>query len=166
MKNLRPCITIILFILTNLAYGQPGYLESVDCRIAKHGDSIVSFLMSKHQFDINNEPFKTEDYMPKIFVDKHLELFIDSSKSILLTQFGSMGNDANWYWGVFDSKRFCFFLKTKDPNFRSFIRMYDSKAATVITTYIKMTQRQRGRDKKQYRKIIDEKSGTVIRVTL
>lgn len=157
---------MFLFILTNLSYGQIGYLESKDYRFVKSADSIISFLISKRQFDVNKIPFKTGDYIPKIFVDKNLELFVDSSKSILLIQFGSMSNDANRFWGLFDSERFCFFLKTKDPNFQSFIKQYDSRIDAVITSYIKMTQRYKGRDKKQYRKIIDEKTGTVIKVTL
>ena len=168
MKVLRHYITIVLFFLTSFVYGQTGYYVAKDYRIAKHEDSIINFLISKQQFGINKTPFKTSDYEGKIYVRKYLELFSDSSKSVLLAQFGSLGDHTEVYWGLFTSEHFFFFRKISDVAFKRFTKQYDSKAISVITTYIKLSQPDTGRKKRRTTNhtVTDEKTGTVTKVSL
>lgn len=149
MTVLRYYITIVLFFLTNFIYGQTGYYVAKDYRIAKHEDSIINFLINKQQFDINETPFKTSDYEGKIYVRKHLELFNDSSKCVLLAQFGSLGGSHKVYWALFTSEQFFFFRKIYDVAFKRFTKQYDSRVVAVITTYIKLPQPDIGRKKRE-----------------
>jgi hypothetical protein len=168
MKKVWIYLIVILLFLPILSFGQEGFLVDKDYRIAKYEDTVIEFLIKKQQFDVNKMPFKTSDYEGKIYVRKCLEIYVDSSKSVLLAQFGSLGSPTEEYWALLTSEHFFFFRKMNDLEFQRFTRQYDSKATAVVTTYIKQVQPSVSRKRRRManRTIIDEKTGIVTKVSL
>lgn len=135
MKNVSMILALLFFL--EKASAQTGYYVEKDHRIARYEKNIIHFLIRAKQLDEVGKVFKLNDYEGQIFVKKEIEIYRGQPQGMLIIQFGTLADHANYYWGILRSKESFLFLNTDDLEFKRFANSHEKKIAELLEFYIK-----------------------------